>query len=72
MNVFLDSLIQKNKNKAVFDPEQLKSDPSAAAAFEIAKKQPQCRRGIGHILEQVTDVSQIIPDERPIDHTSVY
>ena len=73
MNVFLDQLIQKTKNKTVFDPDQLKGTDSAAqAAAEIAKKQSFCRRGIGHILEQVTDVSQIIPDERPIDHSQAY
>ena len=32
---------------------------------------PESRRGIGYLLEQVTDISQIIPDERPLDDPCV-
>ena len=62
MNQFLDTLIQKQKKRA----EGQLMPYSMEQQLKLENK-----RGIGYLLEQVTDVSQIIPDERPIDDPMV-
>ena len=69
MNQFLDTLISKhNKKRTELESAQPYSveEQKQLAAGSLVNK-----RGIGYLLEQVTDVSQIIPDERPADDPNV-
>ena len=58
MNQFLTTLINKQKKRV----EGQQMPYSIEQQNKLINK-----RGIGYLLEQVTDVSQIMPDERPLD-----
>ncbi len=69
MSEFIDNMIEKLcKDKSIDGKAVPKDDEVHEVEFDARN---DTRRGIGYLIDQVVDISQIIPDERPLDDPEV-